>query len=75
MTFGEALFNARIERGISQQAAGELIGVNNVTICQYENEKYSPSLENALKLSKALGFSLDGLEPLTVLQKEKALCG
>jgi putative transcriptional regulator len=50
----------RVERGdLTQAELARLCGVTRQTIIALEAEKYSPSLELAFKLSRALGRSLD----------------
>jgi transcriptional regulator with XRE-family HTH domain len=51
----------RIEKGYTQKKLGELSGLHEVTIRQYEADKYKPKFDNLLKLSKALNISIDGL--------------
>ena len=65
----EALVNRlsalRSERGLTQAALAELVGVSRKTINTVENKVFVPSTTLALKLARALGcaveevFSLD----------------
>ena len=45
----------RIEKGLSQRELGELVGMTQQQIAQYENGKGKPKLETLDKLAKALG--------------------
>lgn len=45
----------RIEKGLSQRELGELVGMTQQQIAQYENGKRKPKLETLDKLAKALG--------------------
>lgn len=40
--FAERLKQVRKERGLSQQALGEMIGVSKATISKYENQVKAP---------------------------------
>jgi putative transcriptional regulator len=59
------LHELRAERGLTQAALAELVGVSRKTINTVENGVFVPSTVLALKLAKALGrpvediFSLD----------------
>ena len=62
---GNALLALRTERGLTQAALAELVGVSRKTINTVENGVFVPSTLLALKLARALGrpveaiFSLD----------------
>lgn len=45
----------RTEKGLSQRQLGELVGMTQQQIAQYENGKRKPKLETLDKLAKALG--------------------
>lgn len=45
----------RTEKGLSQRELGELVGMTQQQIAQYENGKRKPKLETLDKLAKALG--------------------
>lgn len=59
------LHDLRVERGLTQAALAELVGVSRKTINTVENGVFVPSTVLALKLARALGrpveeiFSLD----------------
>ena len=45
MLVGKRIKDMRLEKGMSQQELGDLIGVTKVSICGYENGTRTPSLE------------------------------
>ena len=49
----------RIQKGYSQQELADLIGVQKMTISNYENEKREPDVEMVKAICKALGVSLN----------------
>jgi putative transcriptional regulator len=63
---GNRLLAIRTERGLTQAALAELVGVSRKTINTVENGIFVPSTTLALKLARALGrpvedlFFLDG---------------
>lgn len=52
---------ARIEKNLSQQELADMVGVTRQTIGLIEIGNYNPSLNLCIKLSKALGKTLDSL--------------
>jgi len=63
---GNRLLELRTERGLTQAALAELVGVSRKTINTVENAVFVPSTLLALKIARALGrpveeiFFLDG---------------
>lgn len=57
MTVGQNIKAIRKEKGITQKKLSELTGISEVTIRQYEAEKYKPKLEQVKKIAKALNTS------------------
>ena len=49
----------RIQKGYSQQELADIIGVQKMTISNYENEKREPDVEMVKVICKALGVSLN----------------
>ncbi len=45
MIMGKRIKNMRLEKGLSQQELGDLLGVTKVSVCGYENGTRTPSLE------------------------------
>lgn len=63
MTVGQNIRKFRKEKKLTQKKLGELCGINEVQIRQYELEKANPKLETLNKIAAALnveiGFLLD----------------
>lgn len=51
----------REEKGVSQRQLAEIVGVSAVTVLNWENGIYDPSAKDLVKLSRALGVSIDYL--------------
>ena len=60
-TFGINLKAARKNKRLSQSELGKAVGVGNTTICGYESGANTPAIEIMLKLSEALGLTIDEL--------------
>lgn len=54
MTTGEAIKKLRKEKGITQKKLSELTGIAEITIRQYEADKYSPKYQQVEKIASAL---------------------
>ena len=61
MSLGTNLFNARKNRGLTQEDAAEKAGVSRQTIAKWETDETSPDLFQAKKLAVLYGLSLDEL--------------
>lgn len=59
MTIGEKIKYFRNIRGISQEALGQLSGINSATIKKYEYGIRNPKPDQLLKISNALGISIN----------------
>ena len=53
------LTRARERAGLSQGAAAQLAGVHRVQLNRYEKGEVAPSVDIALKISRALGVSVE----------------
>ncbi|MGT2865366.1 helix-turn-helix transcriptional regulator [Streptococcus fryi] len=51
----------RETKGMTQQDLANQIGVRRETILHLENNRYNPSLEMALKISRVFGVSVEDL--------------
>ena len=51
----------RAKQKISQEKLAELTGISQQFICSIETEKTNPSIEVMLKISEALGVTLNDL--------------
>jgi putative transcriptional regulator len=49
----------RTERGLTQAQLAELLGVTRQTVIAVEQGRYSPSLELAFQIARALGRPID----------------
>lgn len=58
-TVGERIKNLREKKNYSQDALAKMIGVAVSTICMYESGERSPRDEIKVKISKALGKSVN----------------
>ncbi len=47
----------RMSQGLTQAALAKKIGVNTITVSQWERGKYSPTASNVPKVAKALGIT------------------
>ena len=58
---GSFLAELRREKGLTQQALGDRLGVTNKTISRWENGNYMPDVEMLSLLSKEFGVSINEL--------------
>jgi transcriptional regulator with XRE-family HTH domain len=65
-TFGERLFHAREQAGLSQQQLAQKIGVSQQDIARWERETTWFNIEHLSKLAKILNSSIDELLGLPV---------
>ena len=61
MELFEKIKKFRKEKGLSQEALSEKLGVHKAHLSRLENGKYQPSLEVIKKLAKAFEISIDDL--------------
>ena len=57
MTFGEKLYRLRKERGMSQEALAQELGVSRQAISRWELEEVAPDTGNVLAASRLFGVS------------------
>lgn len=69
-TFATNLKAARKQRDITQDKLATESHVEQNVISAYENGKYAPNLENAMKLAQALGVSVDSLCGISSEERE-----
>lgn len=67
MSIGQNIKNARKNKGLSQKQLGELLGVSQAAIGQFENEKSTPKLETLEKIAAALNIPVSELIPFEIL--------
>ena len=61
MSIGQNIKNARKSKGLSQKQLGELLGVSQAAIGQFENEKSTPKIETIKKIATALDIPVSEL--------------
>ncbi len=61
MTFGQRVMAARKAKKMSQGELGDLVGTSGPVVGKWERGEMQPSIETAIKISKALDVSLDHL--------------
>lgn len=74
VAFHNRLQMLRVERGFSRKELAEYVEVHPQTIGYIERRQYNPTIDVALRLSKALGVGLDAIfsrEPFELLTDEK----
>jgi ribosome-binding protein aMBF1 (putative translation factor) len=54
-TLGERIRKGRLERGLFQRNLARLMGLDEITIVNWEREKTKPSKKNFRRLQKLLG--------------------
>ena len=58
---GKFIAALRRERGLTQEALGQKLGVTNKTVSRWENGNYMPDIELLVPLGEALGVSVNEL--------------
>ncbi len=74
MFLGERLKKLRLEKGLSQQELGDLIGVSKVSISEYENGNRIPLLNNFNELLDVFHVTADyflGRDMIAVSEEEE----
>lgn len=61
MTLGEKIFRLRSERGLSQEALGEKLGVSRQSVSKWETDQSLPELEKIVAISELFEISTDYL--------------
>lgn len=68
MTTGEKIAALRREKGMSQEALGEKLGLSRQAVSKWEADQAVPTMDNLVELSRLFGVSVDTLlrpdEPL-----------
>lgn len=57
MTIGKTIRSLRKEKGITQKQLAASTGIAEITIRQYEADKYKPKIEQVQRIATALGVS------------------
>ena len=61
MSLGNHLYNARKNKGLSQEAVAEKLGVSRQTISKWETDETLPDIRQSKRLAMLYGLSLDEL--------------
>ncbi len=61
MNIGTKIKTARVEAGLTQEKAAEILGVSRQTVSNWENEKSYPDIVSVIKMSDIYNVSLDKL--------------
>lgn len=59
MTIGERIRDIRKEKGLTQQTLGQLLGVTQATVGQYETNPNPPKIETLQRIAAALGVDVN----------------
>ena len=61
MTLGEKIYRLRSEKGLSQEAFGDMLGVSRQSVSKWETDQSQPELEKIVAISDQFGISTDYL--------------
>lgn len=61
MTLGEKIFKLRSEKGLSQEAFGDNLGVSRQSVSKWETDQSVPELEKIVAISELFGVTTDYL--------------
>ena len=61
MTLNENIRNLRLEKKLSQEKLGELLGVSAQAVSKWEQGLYSPDISLLPLLAECFGVTIDGL--------------
>lgn len=61
MTLGEKIYKLRTEKGLSQEAFGESLGVSRQSVSKWETNQSVPELDKIVAISELFGVSTDYL--------------
>ena len=78
MLMGKRIKDMRVEKNLSQQELGDIIGVTKVSVCGYENGTRTPSLETFAILADTFGTTTDyllGREVAVVSEDDREYVG
>ena len=61
MTLGEKIYRLRVERGLSQEAFGEMLNVSRQSVSKWETDQSLPEVDKIVAISEMFGVSTDYL--------------
>ena len=59
MSRNDAMKQARLRQGLSQQALADQLGVSRQTVSSLETGRYNPSIALAFKVARCFGMSIE----------------
>lgn len=69
MTLGEKIYRLRTERGMSQEAFGDTLGVSRQSVSKWETDQSVPELDKIVAISEIFAVSTDYLLKETIEQQ------
>lgn len=69
MTVGEKIKSIRKQNRISQQELGNILGVSQAMIAQYENGKRIPKIETLIKIAEALDCEVSDIDENIIVHR------
>lgn len=61
MTLGEKIYKLRVEKGLSQEAFGEMLNVSRQSVSKWETDQSVPELDKIVSISELFAVSTDYL--------------
>ena len=75
MTVGEKIKYIRKQNKISQQELGNMLGVSQAMIAQYENGKRIPKIETLIKIAEALDCEVSDIDENIIVHRHTVRLG
>lgn len=67
MNIGENIKKARISKGLTQKQLGEILGISQSAITQFENNRSNPKYDTLQKIATALNVNVEELMGLQLV--------
>lgn len=75
MTLGERLYEMRRKKGLSQEQAGEALGVTRQTVSKWETDQSTPDFDKIMPICELYGISPDELVTGSAEKDDSSECG
>lgn len=75
MTLGERLYEMRRKKGLSQEQAGEALGVTRQTVSKWETDQSTPDFDKIMPICELYGISPDELVTGSAKSDDSSKCG